>query len=78
MIMDVQEYTEGHRFHLVGQRVRSIDFESAGEPTRHGVITRISVESGEGTSSGQDEATYWIQWEGASVPDPHGLYAFTR
>ncbi|MBA2951420.1 hypothetical protein [Streptomyces himalayensis] len=67
MIMDVQQHTEEGTTYRTGQAVQRVDYENDGTPAYLGRITRIEIEN--------DEATYWITWEGAA-PDPHGTYAF--
>ncbi|MGW0930719.1 hypothetical protein [Streptomyces sp. NPDC002644] len=66
--MRIHEYTENGTTYTVGQTV----FHA--EEGYKGVIHHITVESAESTSSGVEEATYWVTWDGAGEPDPQGSY----
>ena len=67
--MNVEQHTENEITYRVGQSVRRIDWENDGTPSYAGTIDRIEIDD--------DEATYWITWEGANAADPHGPYAFS-
>lgn len=74
--MNVERHTENGTTYTVGDYVLGTDWEQGRIPLHPGRLTRIEVTPADETSSGEDEVTYWITWEGADAPDPHGTYAF--